>query len=278
MDGDSGARGTVEIALTNVHRRFGSKQVLRGVTLTIHAGDTLAIVGTSGCGKTVLLEHILGKLAPDSGTIAVVDHSDPAAPLRDLGQVGAFDIEHIHRHWGVVFQRNALFSGSVYDNVALWLKDVRGLDDAAIAPLARHALAQVGLPNDDEFLATDHHELSGGMAKRLAIARALAMEPRVLFYDEPTTGLDPVTAGRMHDLIFATHNAVVAGNRRRTTIIVTHDKDLLTRLRPRTVMLHDGVVYFDGPFAAFEQSQSAIIRPYFDLMPILHHLPPAARR
>jgi phospholipid/cholesterol/gamma-HCH transport system ATP-binding protein len=131
----------------------------------------------------------------------------------------------------------------------------------------------VVLRSDDEFLATDNHDLSGGMAKRLAIARALAMEPVVLFYDEPTTGLDPVNAARMHDLIHATHNTVLPGGLERTTVIVTHDKDLLVRLRPRTVLLHEGRVHFDGPFSAFEQADSEAIRPYFELMPILNRRP-----
>ena len=108
------------------------------------------------------------------------------------------------------------------------------------------------------------------MAKRLAIARALAMSPVVLFYDEPTTGLDPSTSARMHDLIQATHDEVLPAGTTRTTVIITHDKDLLTRLRPRTVMLHEGRVFFDGPFEAFAANESEIVRPYFDLMPVLH--------
>jgi len=263
----------IEIAIAGLHKGFGGKQVLRGVDLEVQAGDTLAIVGGSGCGKTVLLDHILGKLTPDSGRIEVVDHDDPQQPLRDLATVGALEIERIHKHWGVVFQRNALFSGTVHDNIALWLRDIAGLDEQVVRARARSVLEVVGLRTDDAFLATDQHDLSGGMAKRLAIARALAMEPIVLFYDEPTTGLDPTNAGRMHDLIFATHNASLPGGVERTTVIITHDKDLLTRLRPRTVLLHEGRVHFDGPFRAFEQADSDIIRPYFEMMPILNQRP-----
>lgn len=265
----------IEIQIADLYRAFGDKHVLCGIDLTIYAGDTLAIVGDSGCGKTVLLEHILGKLLPDRGRIAVVDHDDPDQPLRDLASFGPLEIERIHQHWGVVFQRNALFSGTVYDNIALWLRDVAGLGEPAIRDHARGVLEVVGLRADDAFLATDQHALSGGMAKRLAIARALAMEPIVLFYDEPTTGLDPINSARMQDLIFATHNAVMPSGVERTTVIVTHDKDLLTRLRPRTVLLHAGRVYFDGPFSDFEQSHSDIIRPYFELMPILNQRPAA---
>lgn len=259
-----------EIEIRDLHKAFGAKQVLRGIDLDIAAGDTVAIVGGSGCGKTVLLDHVLGKLTPDRGYVAVIDHENPEAPLRRLEDVGPLEIDQIHRHWGVVFQRNALFSGSVLDNLALWLRDVRRLDEAAILPLVRRALDQVGLRSDDAFLATDQHDLSGGMAKRVAIARALAMEPAVLFYDEPTTGLDPTNSARMHDLIHATQNAPLPPGATRTTVVITHDKDLLVRLRPRIVMLHEGRIHFDGPFEAFERSPSAIIRPYFDLMPILH--------
>lgn len=259
-----------EIEITGLHKAFGAHRVLRGVDLTVHQGDTLAIVGGSGCGKTVLLNLVLGRYRPDAGRIRVVDYDDPELPLRDLADLGSLGTDAMHQHWGVVFQRNALFSGTVYDNIALWLREVKGLADDVIRPVARRTLEAVGLRSDESFLQTDNHDLSGGMAKRLAVARALAMEPIVLFYDEPTTGLDPMNSAQMHDLIHATHNATVAGGLERTTVIITHDKDLLTRLRPRTVMLHDGTVFFDGPFEAFSGSRSPIIRPYFDLMPVLN--------
>ena len=116
----------------------------------------------------------------------------------------------------------------------------------------------------------DERELGSRKArlllKRLALARALAMDPKVIFYDEPTTGLDPVTAGQIHDLIHATHFRTDG----RTSIIITHDKDLLRRLRPRTVMLHEGRIFFDGSFVDFERAESPIILPYFETMPALH--------
>lgn len=257
----------IEIRVRDLHKGFVEQGVLRGMDLDIYQGEVLAIVGGSGCGKTVLLNLMLGQITPDSGTIEVINHHQPGNPLVDLRDVGEFELDDVHRYWGVVFQRNALFSGTVYENIALWLREVKNLEDRDIRPIARRALAAVGLPKTREFLARPHEKLSGGMAKRLAVARALAMDPNVIFFDEPTTGLDPVGAAQIHKLIYDTHSAMP----QRTTLIITHDKDLLSRLRPRTVMLSDGRVYFDGKFEDFEASRSPIILPYFELMPILQN-------
>lgn len=266
MAGKRASAAGTEIEISGLHKAFSDQKVLCGIDLKVRCGDVVAIVGGSGCGKTVLLNHVLSQLLPDSGRIRVVNHGNPARPLVDLKEVGDFELDEIHRHWGVVFQRNALFSGSVLHNLALWLREVKQLEEAAILPIARASLQAVGLPHTDDFLAQPQERLSGGMAKRLAIARALAMEPQVVFYDEPTTGLDPVSAAQIHELIHLTHRQMAE----RTTVIITHDKDLLSRLRPRTVMLHEGRVYFDGPFREFESSSSPIVRPYFEIMPALH--------
>lgn len=259
----------IEIKIEGLHKSFADNKVLRGIDLVFHRGEIIAIVGGSGCGKTVLLNTILGQYPPDKGDISVVDHAHKNGKLRNLSEFNNFEIDDIHKHWGVVFQRNALFSGTVYKNIALWLTEVKGLDDDEILPIARKALKDVGLPNDDDFLKSEQNELSGGMAKRLAIARAVSMNPHVIFYDEPTTGLDPSSSEQIHMLIQFTHNSKLPDGSSRTTVIITHDKDLLSRLRPRTIMLHKGKVFFDGPFEEFEKSESDIIRPYFDLMPVL---------
>jgi len=267
----SAARRAVEIRVEGLRKSFQGLRVLSGVDLEILQGDLVAIVGGSGCGKTVLLQHILGNLRPDTGRILVADHDSTGAPLRDIARLDEEEMDGLKKHWAVVFQKNALFSGSVYDNIALWLREIKRMKDAAILPIARRALESVGLSSGDELLHKHRDELSGGMAKRVALARALAMDPIVMFFDEPTTGLDPATASQIHELIGATH-------RRRegtTTLIITHDKELLRRLEPRVVMLHEGRVYFDGTYGEFARSESPVIRPYFVVMPVLHGRVPA---
>jgi len=259
-----------EILIEGLHKSFDGNPVLRGIDLDIPRNAIVAIVGGSGCGKTVLLNTILGLLEPDQGRVQVADHDQQANPLIDLAGLEPNQLDAIHMHWGVVFQNNALFSGSVYDNIALWLSEVKDMQDEAIGPVAHKVLDAVSLPSDDDFLNRDVHDLSGGMAKRLAVARALAMKPLAIFYDEPTTGLDPTSAAQIHDLIVATHGEFKEAGYDRTTVIITHDKDLLNRLRPRTIMMHQGQIFFDGPLEEFKRSDSPYIRPYFDIMPILH--------
>jgi len=258
----------IEIQIEGLSKAFGDHRVLRGIDLEVKRGEMVAFIGGSGCGKTVLLNHVLGKLEPDEGVVRVADHERDGAPLVDLADLNTSDMDILHTHWGVVFQMNALFSGSVFDNIRLWLHEIKHLEDEDIVPIARGVLAAVALDNSDDFLGTDVNSLSGGMAKRLAVARALSMNPDAIFYDEPTTGLDPTSAAQIQDLILETHER--DADRQRTTIIITHDKDLLNRLKPRTVMLFEGRVFFDGPFEDFAASTSPTIRPYFDLMPVLH--------
>ena len=258
----------IEIRVEDLYKAFRGPPVLKGIDLEIPRGDMVAIVGASGCGKTVLLHHIIAHLKPDRGRVLVADHEREGSPLVDLATLDETGLDRIRLHGAVVFQRNALFSATVYENIALWLREIKRMEEDEILKRAREALDAVGFKGDEAVLRKDRSELSGGMAKRVAIARALAMRPRTIFYDEPTTGLDPVNSTQIHDLILRTHRE--AGEAERTTVIVTHDKDLLRRLEPRIVMLHGGRVHFDGPYAEFEASDSAVVRPYLDAMPILH--------
>lgn len=262
----------VEIRVEGLWKSFGGHEVLRGVDLEVRRHELVAIVGGSGCGKTVLLDHLIGLMAPTRGRVLVADHSAAGAPLRDLSTLGEEEMDRIRLRWAVVFQRNALFSGTVEENVSFWLRENSALGEEEIRARVEESLRSVGFEVDRTLLGKDRDELSGGMAKRVAIARALAMRSTLIFYDEPTTGLDPTHAKQIHELVRTTHEERVNGERR-TTVIVTHDKDLLRRLRPRVVMLHEGSVSFDGTYEAFSESGSPIIRPYFELMTGLHSRP-----
>jgi len=270
---DDGTDAPTEILIEGADKSFGGHQVLKGIDLSIRQGDVIAIVGGSGCGKTVLMNLVLNQLEPDAGRVLVRDYELAGSPLVSLTDVGSDEMDRIHQHWGVVFQQNALFSGSVFDNIALWLREVKNLDDDAIEPIARRVLAAVDLPAGEAFFEHDTDRLSGGMAKRLAVARALSMNPIVVIYDEPTTGLDPTSSAHVHDLIHATHFEERRGEPRRTSVIITHDKDLLKRLKPRIAMIHDGRIFFDGSLAEFEACDAPEVRPYFELMPVLHGHP-----
>ncbi|MFG0257778.1 MAG: ABC transporter ATP-binding protein [Phycisphaerales bacterium JB043] len=263
----------LEIVVDGLHKSFGTNHVLRGIDLTIRRGEFVVLVGPSGCGKTVLLDHIVGLLTPDEGRVLIADHERPGDPLLDLSELDENQMDEIRRHWAVVFQRNALFSGTVYENIALWLREIERAPEAEIRRRAEEALQAVGLSYDN-VAEKDRDDLSGGMAKRVAIARGIAMNPRLLFYDEPTTGLDPQHTANIHELLARTHALPLADGAPRTSLVVTHDKDLLARIEPRIVMLSKGQVFFDGTYAEFESSDSPLIRPYLELMPLLHQRPP----
>ncbi|MGH7241873.1 MAG: ABC transporter ATP-binding protein [Phycisphaerales bacterium] len=258
-----------EVAIEGVHKSFGENIVLAGIDLTIDRGEMVAIVGPSGGGKTVLLKHIMGSLAPDRGTVRVADHEQPDSPLMNLAELAEEQMDEIRVHWAVVFQRNALFGGTVFENLALWPCEIKRMSEEQILPVAKKALEDVGL-NPDEVMQTEREALSGGMAKRVAIARALVMNPLLILYDEPTAGLDPETAAQIQDLIARTHREKTPQNVARTSIIVTHDTELLRRLQPRVTMLSEGRIYFDGTFDEFTASELALIAPYLHQMPLLH--------
>jgi phospholipid/cholesterol/gamma-HCH transport system ATP-binding protein len=258
----------IEIRVEDLYKAFRELAVLKGINLEIRRGEMLALVGASGCGKTVLLHHIIGHLRPDRGRVLVADHEQASEPLVDLATLDEEGLDRIRIHSAVVFQRNALFSATVYENIALWLREMKRMDESEIRKRAREALDAVGFEGDETVLSKDRGELSGGMAKRVAVARALAMRPLTIYYDEPTTGLDPINAAQIHDLIRQTHEARHDGVR--TTVIITHDKDLLQRLQPRVVMLHEGRVHFDGSYPEFEASDLPAVRPYIETMPSLH--------
>jgi phospholipid/cholesterol/gamma-HCH transport system ATP-binding protein len=263
-----GRRG-IELRLQGIRKAFNGHAVLDGIDLEIQSGEMVALVGASGTGKTVLLDIMTGLVPPDSGRVLVADHSRQSAPLADLNQLDWQARDSVRLYWSLVFQRNALFTGTVYDNVALWMREHTEMSERDIDQRVRESLAAVALDVKD-VLPKSRDELSGGMAKRVAIARAIATDPVVIFYDEPTTGLDPVISGQIHELIFELHHRPRRSGPPRTTMIVTHDKDLLRRVRPRVVMLHGGRVAFDGAYDEFTQSELPEAEEYLRDMPVLH--------
>ena len=261
----------LEFRLDNVCKSFGDKSVLRDVDLDVLSGQMVAVIGSSGGGKTTLLKLLTAQEHPDQGHVKVADHESTGSPLVDLAGLDEEHLDRLRRHWAVVFQGNALFSGSVFDNLAYGLRELKQLDEPSIRERIAQVMRSVELDAGKD-LPLNVDELSGGMAKRVAIARALALDPIVIFYDEPTSGLDPQLTSDIHALILAVHLRQPESSVPRTSIIVTHDRDLLRRLQPRIVMLHEGRICFDGNYDAFAQSNSPIIRPYYELMPVLHQL------
>jgi phospholipid/cholesterol/gamma-HCH transport system ATP-binding protein len=267
---EAGQSLPVEVRVENLYKSFGSHRVLNGINLVVYSGEMIAIVGGSGNGKTTLLRQIIGLEHPDQGHVFLADHETEGSPLVELAKLNADGMERIQRHWAVVFQGNALLSGrTVEANIALPLREVQDLDESTIRSKVREATREVALdPDKDLGLTID--QLSGGMAKRVAIARALAQDPILLLYDEPTTGLDPGVSEQIQQVIRSVHLQKSPSGFTRTSLLITHDKEMLYRLRPRIVMLDAGEIVFDGTYEAFQETDSPRIRPYFDLMPKLH--------
>lgn len=232
------------IELTNIHKRFGANKVLQGTTLAVPKGTSLVIIGGSGTGKSVTLKCILGLVKPDSGSITI-----------DGRDISSGDRDAFLARFGMLFQGAALFDSiPVWQNVAFRL--LRGtlkrpLDEAR--EIAIEKLRRVGLTPDvaDKFPA----ELSGGMQKRVGLARAIAAEPEIIFFDEPTTGLDPIMAGVINELI---REIVVEMGA--TAMTITHDMTSVRAIADTVAMLHDGVIKWSGPVAEMDTSGD----PYLD--------------
>lgn len=244
------------IRLDRVSMHFGDHPVLRNLTLSVHRGETLLVVGESGCGKTVLLKLIVGLLRAASGRVLVEG--------REVGERSAAELVALRRRFGFLFQGAALFdSVSVYENVAYPLRALRRLGEAEIAGRVRARLSEVGLPTN--AAAKMPAELSGGMRKRVGLARALALDPEVMLYDEPTTGLDPVMTELINELILQTRQ-----RRPVTSIVVTHEMKTVRRLADRVVMLYplarlgkdESQVIHDGPVEGLETAADERVRRF----------------
>ncbi|HEY0271182.1 MAG TPA: ATP-binding cassette domain-containing protein [Sphingomonas sp.] len=222
-----------KIKLTDVVKHFGDKRVLDGVNLSIDHAESLAIIGGSGTGKSVTLKCILGLLVPDSGSITVDGTEVVGASAREIAKIRA--------KFGMLFQGGALFdSMTVWRNVTFGLTQGRMREPARMRRIAEENLERVGLTRD--ILDLKPIELSGGMQKRVALARAIAPRPEIIFFDEPTTGLDPIRAGMINDLI--TSLVVDLGV---TALTITHDMSSARKIANRVAMLYNGRIIWHGP-------------------------------
>ena len=239
------------IRFTDVHKAFGSKVVLAGLTLDIPDDETTVIIGFSGTGKSVALKHIVGLLVPDAGTVEV-DGQDVAELDRD-------GLDALRGQVGYVFQFAALFdSMSVADNILLGLKR-RGLDEETMHTRVRESLALVDLPGSEGRMPA---ELSGGMRKRVGIARAIALRPRYILYDEPTTGLDPVTSAVIDELMVRARQELGV-----TGVVVTHDMRSAYTVGDRIAMLYQGRIRQVGTVDEIRHTDDPVVRNFIEGRP-----------
>ena len=237
---------TPKIELRGVKKRFGSKVVLDGVDLVIEPKTSLVIIGGSGTGKSVTIKSILGIIRPDEGTILVDGE--------DITHINGAARDRVMKKFGMLFQGGALFDSlPVWENVAFGLIQGRGMALAKARDIAIEKLAKVGLTQDVAFLSPS--ELSGGMQKRVGLARAIAADPEIIFFDEPTTGLDPIMADIINDLIVSTVKDVGA-----TALSITHDMTSARKISDKIAMLYGGKIIWQGPTSGIDHSGN----PYVD--------------
>jgi len=237
------------LEVRDIVTRFRTDVVHDGVSFTVRRGEVVALIGGSGTGKSVLVKEMIGLLRPTSGSVQLLG--------TDVWHSGEEQVNGLRRRFGMLFQDGALFSSlSVAENIAVPLREHTDLPDALIAPLVGFKLSLVGLSPETGRKAPA--ELSGGMRKRVALARALALEPEILFLDEPTSGLDPIGARAFDTLVRALSDSLGL-----TVFMVTHDLDTLLSIIDRTIALSKGKVIADGPVAEVMRSDHPWIHDYF---------------
>ncbi|MFH1700316.1 MAG: ABC transporter ATP-binding protein [Candidatus Zixiibacteriota bacterium] len=235
------------IQIEKLHKSFGDLRVLSGIDLRVNQGESVVVIGQSGCGKSVLLKHIVALLRPDSGNVIVEGQQ-----VFDLTQK---QLMKYRRRVGVLFQFGALFdSMTVGENVGFSLRESAKMKWVDIWPIVAEKLKLVGLSGIEEKMPS---EISGGMKKRVALARAIATEPDILLYDEPTTGLDPITADMINELIVDVNKQLGV-----TSIAVTHDMASAYKIAHRIIMLHDGKIVWDGTPDEIKQTDNATVQQF----------------
>ncbi len=236
-------RQPLVVVMEDVHKAFGGKAVLRGVSLQVRRGETVAILGGSGSGKSVLLKHLNGLIRPDRGRVAVLGC--------DVARQGESDLVELRRRVSYIFQGAALFDSlTVGENVAFPMLEHRAGSEEQVGSRVVELLGSVGLAGAEQLMPA---ELSGGMKKRVALARGLALEPEVVLYDEPTAGLDPLTGRAIAELI-----AAVAAASSVTSLVATHDLALARALGGRVAFLREGVIEFLGPLEVAAQAPGVL--------------------
>src|SRR5687767_3833398 len=232
------------VEFEDVHKAYGAKQVLRGATVKVFRGEVLVIMGGSGTGKSVTLRHMLGLEAPDSGRVIVEEEDITDLPEEELYRV--------RLKFGMLFQSGALFdSMNVFENVAFPLREHTDLPNDEIKRIVNEKLELVSLPNSTHLMPVN---LSGGMRKRVGLARAIVFDPKMILYDEPTTGLDPITADKINDLIVDLQSKLNV-----TSVVVTHDIQSAFRVGDRIAFLHEGKFEWIGSMEEARRSQHPVL-------------------
>ena len=240
------------IEIEGLKKSFGENRVLDGVNLKIREGEIYIVLGRSGAGKSVLLKNMVGLLKPDGGRILYRG--------RDLVKAGDDEWKRVRRDFAVVFQQGALFDSlNVGENVAFGLRRMTGMKEDEIRERVSQALSLVGLEGIENLRIS---QLSGGMKKRVAIARAIALSPKVIFYDEPTTGLDPIMSATISQLILRMNRQLGS-----TTFIITHDLKLAFSVGYTLAMLHDGKIILEAGVEEFRKSSHPVVRKFVEGIP-----------
>ncbi|MDA8100704.1 MAG: ABC transporter ATP-binding protein [Nitrospiraceae bacterium] len=235
------------IEITDLFKSFGSLQVLRGVNLAVSKGESVTVIGGSGSGKSVLIKHIIGLLFPDRGQVKVAGQV--------LNNLDAQQLNEVRKKFGMLFQMAALFDSlPVWENVGFGLKQHTKLSDREIRKIATEKLALVGLKNVEDKMPVD---LSGGMRKRVGLARAIAMDAEIILYDEPTTGLDPITADAINDLIVDLRKKLGV-----TSVAITHDMHSAYKISDRIAMLYKGEILETGTPDDIKNTTNPIVKQF----------------
>lgn len=237
----------VVVKAENVHKSFGERCILTGVDLEIYKGETFVIMGGSGCGKSTFLRHLTGALMPDLGKVYLLG--------KDLTQLDESRMDEVRKKIGMCFQSSALFdSMTVGENISLPLREHTKLDESVINIVVKMKLELVGLRGFEDLMPS---QLSGGMKKRVGLARAIVMDPQIVFYDEPTAGLDPIVGGVIDKLILDLSKKLSI-----TSIVVTHDMNSVFRIADRIAMLYQGKVVEVGTAEEIRNTKNELVRQF----------------